>query len=160
MIYEKSAVVHGLIEIVAWSIGYAGPDDLKSLRPRVAIGRGDPTWDAPGATVPIGTETLLTDEMCRTKPYLYHGLDTVKFDRGKLLNDATNVSILRFIGEFCGRDVFPDTIDGANVREIGLFVNAEDEKDTGQLALLVRHGKVWFDRDFCMRRELIIDLRR
>ena len=159
MIYKKAVIESGMLEFVAWLGGYTGPGDLKFLRPYVAVGRGDPGWDAPGADTLTGFETALEDEVVRTEPYLYHALDQIKFDQGKLLYTEFPADVMRFVAHIKGAAVFPDEIDGTYLRELGVFLHAGPDRDSGLLVVLVRHGKLWFDRDFCMRRELIIDAR-
>lgn len=159
MTYQSGAITHGMVEFVAWWAAHSSWEDLREIRPYIAVGRGDSDWDAPGAGAPVGTETTLEDELCRIKPYLFHPLDATKFDQGKLLYTEDPGDIMRFVAHFTGSEMFPESIDGAYIREFGLFVHADGAKDSGLLTLLVRHGKTWWDRDWKLRKELIVDLR-
>lgn len=159
MNYQVTAVTHGMVELAAWRGAHSSWQDLRLIRPWVAVGRGDSAWDAPGADAPTGTETALEDELYRVEPYNYHPLDAAKFDRGKVLYAETPGDVVRFVAHLVGAVAFPESVDGAYVREIGLFVNSGGDKDSGQLAALARHGKVWWDREWNMRRELIVDMR-
>jgi len=159
VIRVTGAVNNGMAEMFTWQGGYNSPEDLRRLRPYIAMGFGDINWDASSPSDVLGTETTLTSEICRVVPYLYHTLDTVEFDRGKLLDDPSNADIIRFVGEFRGKEILPETSPGSYVREVGLFIQATEEKNSGQLVLLVRHGRVWWDPKFSWRRELIVDMR-
>jgi hypothetical protein len=159
MISVSASISAGMVEMVAWLGAYSDPTDLRLLRPYIAIGTGDNEWDVNVPDSPTGSEIKLESEIARRVPYLYHPLDATEFDRGKLLYTGSPADILRFVGEFEGKSSFHSRVPGAYVREMGLFIHASETSNSGQLAVLVRHGKIWWDSFWNWRREIIVDMR-
>lgn len=148
-----------MVELAAWAAAYSGVEDVPKLMASIAVGRGSSDWDAPGADAMTGTETSLEDEVYRTAAYLVHPLDSAQLDQGKLLHDPSSASVMRFVAEMDGNSAFPRSISGTYLREYGLFVHAGASSDSGLLAVLVRHGRVWWDSAFCRRIEIVVDMR-
>lgn len=156
MVYEKAVCDTGAVEFAAWY--YSIPRSFLDLRAYMAVGIGDTAWDD-AMVAPATTDTALVSEYCRVKPYLQQPLDDTLFDYDKLLYKETGELVFRFVAEFPGSILTNLKQVGVYVREVGLFIDAGDEADSGYLFVVERHPRIWWGAGWTLRREILVDLR-
>lgn len=156
MTYSKVVCDTGAVEFAAWY--YSVPRVWSDLKIYMAIGVGDAAWDDT-AVAPTATDTALESEYCRMVPYLKQPLDESLYDYNKLLYKDTGDKVFRFVAEFPGSFLTQWKQTGTYIREIGLFVDATGEADSGYLFVVERHPRVWWGPGWTLRREILVDLR-
>lgn len=138
---------------------YNGDFEFRKLNLYMAVGTGDETWDT-ALVAPADTDTALVSEIIRVKPYWMGWLDETEYDKNKILWSPAQTKICRFVANFSRHLFDNDTrVIGFDLREVGLFMEALPEVNTGLLVTETRHTTFWWDRNFSLRRELILDMR-
>ena len=138
---------------------YDGGFEFRKLGLQIAVGIGDDAWDTT-PVAPLEYNTILTNEIARVKPYWMGWLDESEYDRNKILWSSAQTKICRFVAKFPKSLFANDTrIQGFDLREIGLFMEARPDANSGLLVTETRHTRWWWDRSFSLRREVILDMR-
>lgn len=156
MTFSKRVYDMGIWDFVAWY--YSDPRSFQDLQVYMAVGIGDTAWDE-DPVAPAGTETGLYSEYCRVKPYIQQPVDELMLDAGKVLYKEDGNLVFRFVAEFPGSIIQTLKKTGTYIREIGLFVGASGEANSGSLMVLERHPRIWWGTTFMLRREILVDLR-
>jgi hypothetical protein len=157
MEYVSTPCESGMVEIAAVLAAGYSDEAFRSLRAAMVVGRGDSDWDALGLGSPGPSLSSLESEVARVRLCSVHLVDAESLDLGKVLYTDSYNGALRVVAEFSGESVLGD--GGTYLREFGLYVNADDGADSGDLAVAVRHSKVWWDARARLRKEIIVDAR-
>jgi hypothetical protein len=138
---------------------YDGNFEFRKLGLQLAVGTGDVAWDTT-PTAPLEYDTGLVCETARVKPYWMGWLVEAEYDRNKILWSPTQTKICRFVAKFPRTLFANDTrIQGYDLREIGLFMEARPDLNSGLLVIETHHTRWWWDRSFSLRREILLDMR-